>query len=152
MKNRVKIPIIATCVLVACMIILGIVSHFLFIESIDVAKRIQSPDQTKTALLIRRYAFIDLNFVVKIKSGFFAKTLHLSKDFDHDHSRDWNEKIIWSDDSTFLVMMVDDPLADNKIYMWAYDFKNNREYLNSDSIINILSSRSCNNTILEKKE
>jgi hypothetical protein len=60
--------------------------------STDVAKRIESPDHTKTALLIRRYAF-DLNFIVKVKEDSKTKTLFHSKDFIPDPSVDWKEQL-----------------------------------------------------------
>lgn len=125
----------------------------------DVAKRIESPDRTKTALLIRRYAF-DLNFILKIKEDSKTTTLFYSKDFFPDRSVDWKEQLIWSDDSSFLVMTVEEPpdsllnrRSQVEKYMWAYDFKNNKEYETSynefflnyhdvSTIINILNSRS----------
>ncbi len=125
----------------------------------DVAKRIESPDHTKTALLIRRSGW-DLNFAVKIKEKRRTKTLHWTGDFVPDLSADWKEQIIWSDDSSFLVMTVEEPpqrlldgsLRHNKKYMWAYDFKDNKEYRGyeeyyTDTIIDILNSRSKKNKI-----
>jgi len=117
--------------------------------SADVAKRIVSPDRTKTALLIRRNAF-DLNFAVKIKKGLFTKTLHWTRDFIPDRTADWNEQIIWSDDSDFIIMTVDDVRNNNEKYMWAYSFSNGKEYYDKDIIMNILSSRSKKSKIGEQ--
>jgi hypothetical protein len=125
----------------------------------DVAKRIESPDWTKQALLIRYRNGWDLNFAVKIKEGLKTRTLHWTRDFDPDQGVDWNEKIIWSDDSSFLVLTVEKPFHKryftygyglgggwhydpNEEYVWAYDFKNNKEYYDKDAILSILSSRS----------
>lgn len=107
----------------------------------DVAKRITSPDGTKTALLIRRNAW-DLNFAVKIKEGLKTKTLHWSRDFEPVRKADFNEKIIWSDDSSFIVLTVDDVRHNNEKYMWAYDFRDGKEYYDKDTIISIMNSRS----------
>ena len=106
----------------------------------DVAKRIKSPDFNKTALLIRRNAF-DLNFVVKIKEKLGTRTLHWTRDFIPDLTADWNEQIVWSDDSSLIVLTVDDVRNDYEKYMWAYDFKNNKEYIDKEKIIEILNSR-----------
>jgi len=107
----------------------------------DVAKRIRSPDGTKTALLIRRNAW-HLSFAVKIKEGFKTRTLYWKRSFDPDLKADWNEKIIWSDDSTFIVLTVDDVQNNNEECMWSYDFQEGKEYQNKDTIISILNSRS----------
>ena len=123
----------------------------------DVAKRIESPDGTKTALLIRNNAW-DLNFAVKIKEGLKTRTFHWTGDFVPDIAADWNEKIVWSDDSSFIVLTVDEPshrgyyidvfgnktghYEQNEKYIWAYDFKNGKEYYDKETILNILSSRS----------
>src|SRR3972149_6807483 len=107
----------------------------------DVSKRIKSPDGTKTAVLIRRNAW-DLNFAVKIKEGLKTKTLHWTHDFVPNLAADWNEQIIWSDDSNLIILKVDEQLHkrpeskglldDNpwyywqpspEKYIWAYDFK-----------------------------
>ena len=106
----------------------------------DVAKRISSPDYTKTALLIRRFAF-DLNFAVKIKKGPLTKTLHWTRDFYPDDWVNWNEELVWSYDSSFLVMSVDNPFDDEEKYMWAYDFKDDNEYADETLILEILNSR-----------
>ncbi|MHC4455880.1 MAG: hypothetical protein ACYS0I_02130 [Planctomycetota bacterium] len=106
----------------------------------DIAKRIESPDGSKTALLIRRQAF-DLNFWVKIKEKGITKTIHFSRDFIPDSRADWNEKIVWSNDSSLLVLMVDDVQNNNEKYMWAYDFKDKKEYFDKEKIVDILNLR-----------
>lgn len=130
----------------------------------DVTKRIESPDHTKTALLIRRSGW-DLNFAVKIKEGLKTTTLHWTGDFRPNLSADWNEQLIWSNDSSFLVMTLEEPSRRQlngsslvKKYVWAHDFKDNKEYIvycdknrmeysnidssDIDTIIRILNSRS----------
>jgi len=57
----------------------------------DVSKRIESPDHSKTALLIRRKGF-DLNFVLKIADGNRSKTIYTSPDYNADPTMDWNEQ------------------------------------------------------------
>ena len=86
---------------------------------------------------------IDLNFIVNIKEGSFSKkTLHVSRDFLPDRSADYKEELIWSDDSSFLIMSVDDPFDNSpEKYMWAYDFKDNKEYTDETTIMGILNSR-----------
>jgi len=106
----------------------------------DVAKRIKSPDYSKTALLIRRNAS-DLNFGVKIKQKLRTRTLHWTPDFVPDLTADWNEQIVWSDDSSLIILTVDDVDNNNEKNMWAYDFKTNKEYYDKDKITDILSSR-----------
>jgi hypothetical protein len=127
--------------------------------STDVAKRIKSPDGTKTALLIRRHAQ-RVHFAVQ-KEGLINRTLFSCGGFDFDPNvnTDYNEKIIWSDDSTFIALLVDDvggSRYDNKIraVMWGYDFKNGKMCFNNDSvnyghneIINTINSRSKKNKL-----
>ena len=106
----------------------------------DVVKRIDSPDRSKAALLIRRTSF-DLNFYVKIKEGFFSKNIHKSRDFTPYQFVDWNEELKWSYDSSFLVMSVDNEFDKEEKYMWAYDFKEQKEYTDETAITEILNSR-----------
>ncbi|MHC5180947.1 MAG: hypothetical protein ACYSOW_03620, partial [Planctomycetota bacterium] len=91
--------------------------------------------------LIRRPSWIDLNFLIEIKDGIFSKDLHKSKDFSPDSRVDWNEELIWSYDSSFLVMSVDNEFDEEEKYMWAYDFKDNKEYTDEAKIMEILNSR-----------
>jgi hypothetical protein len=106
----------------------------------DLAKRIKSPDGTKTALLIRSNAGY-LSFAVKIKEGFKTRTLHWKRGFDPDLKADWNEKIIWSDDSNFIALTVDDVQNNNEKCMWAYDLKDGKEYDDKDTILGIMKVR-----------
>ena len=109
----------------------------------DVAKRISSPDYTKTALLIRRNAF-DLNYAVRIQEGqmgFDIKTLHWTRDFLPNIRVNWDEELIWSYDSSILVMSVDNEFDEEEKYMWAYDFKDNKEYKDEILITEILNTR-----------
>lgn len=106
----------------------------------DVAKRIKSPDGTKTAILIRRNSEF-LRFAVKIKEGSKTRTLHTSRNFTPDLKADWNEKIIWSDDSNFIVFMADDVQNNNEKYMWAYDFKDSIEYNDKSAYVMELANK-----------
>jgi len=103
----------------------------------DVAKRIESPDSSKTAILIRRQAF-DLNFYVDIKKGLRTRKLHRSRDFYPNSQLDFNEKIVWSNDSNLLVLMIDDVSGNNEKYMWAYDFRDKKEYYDNDKITEMM--------------
>ena len=69
------------------------------------------------------------------------KTLHWTRDFLPDISVNWDEELIWSYDSSFLVMSVDNPFDDEEKYMWAYDFKDNKEYADETLITEILNTR-----------
>ena len=146
-KKINKLAIILICISLGCWLLFRVAvlcSFFVsiyFQTHIDVAKRIESPDRTKTALLIRRPSWIDLNFLIEIKDGIFSKDLHKSKDFSPDSRVDWNEELIWSYDSSFLVMSVDNEFDEEEKYMWAYDFKDNKEYTDEAKIMEILNSR-----------
>lgn len=133
----------------------------------DVAKRIKSPDGTKTAILIRRNAW-DLNFAVKIKENLTTRTLHWTGDFAPNLAADWNEKLVWSDDSSFIVLTVEEPphrryytdvfgnktgyYEQNETYIWAYDFRNGKEYDDKEKITSILSSRNEKGTLLSNED
>ena len=142
-----KIAIILICIIFGCLLFFRIALSCIFFINIsrdthsDVAKRIESPDRTKSALLIRRHSWIDLNFYVEIKDGFFSKELHKSTDFSPDLKIDWNEQLMWSYDSSFLIMSVDNPYDGEEKYMWAYDFKEEKEYTEEALILEVLNSR-----------
>jgi hypothetical protein len=106
----------------------------------DVSKRLESPDHTKTALLIRRKAF-DLNFLVQVKSGWRTSTLYNSPDYNTDPTIDWNERIQWSSDSTLLVFSTDEIPSYFKSKTWAYDFRNNVAVTEQERIFSLLKER-----------
>jgi hypothetical protein len=106
----------------------------------DVSKRLESPDHTKTALLVRRKAF-DLNFLVKIKSGWRTSTLYDSPDYNTDPTVDWNERIKWSSDSSMLVFSTDEIPPYFKSRTWAYDFRNNVAVTEPERIFSLLKER-----------
>jgi hypothetical protein len=130
----------------------------------DVAKRVYSPDLTKKAILIRRISGWDLNFILKIKEDFKTKTLFWTSDFEPDQKVDLNERIVWSDDSSFIVLTVDRPVEEwsrraiddpnqyGKVY-YAYDFKDGKKYKPDDknTIISIMNSR-CKEPKLDEKK
>jgi hypothetical protein len=105
----------------------------------DVSKRLESPDGTKTALLIRRKAF-DLNFVVMVRSGLKTSTLYFSPDYNTDPKIDWNEKIKWSGDSSVLVFSTDavPPFGPE---IWAFDFQNNTAVKDREKVRALLNER-----------
>ena len=141
-KKGIKVLLIAMLVLLVYLIVIYTIASFISLVyvDVDVAKRIESPDRSKTALLIRRSAF-DLNFYIEIKDGFFSKDLHKSKDFLPDSRVDWNEELIWSYDSSFLVISVDNKFDEEEKYIWAYDFNENKEYTDVAEIMELLNSR-----------
>lgn len=114
--------------------------------TLDVSSRLMSPDQTKTAFLIRRYAF-DLNFGVTVIYGGDrlknakkysrykkrAERLFWSQDYFPYLDVNWNENIEWSTDSSFLKLIIHDPEA-AKPFTWAYDFANEREITEANEI------------------
>jgi hypothetical protein len=140
-KKIGKALFITTYLLLLLFFIWQILLRPLYPVSTDVAQRLKSPDGTKTAILIRRNAS-HLRLAVKVKEGSKTKTLHWSRNFEPDLKSDWNEKNIWSDDSSFLALTVDDVQNNNEKYMWAYDFIDRREYNDKDTIIKIMNSRS----------
>ena len=143
MKKGIKSLIIVSYISMVCLCLSLLLSRILshvYVDA-DVAKRIQSPDNTKIARLIRRKAFIDLNFFVEIKNGLTFRQLHKSRDFSPDKRVDWNEQLIWSYDSSLLYMSVDNQFDNLEKYVWAYDFKHNKEYTTESVIMEIMDSR-----------
>lgn len=139
-KNIFKFIFLTTYILLVVRYIpLPVLNDYWFQAYTDVAKRMESPDYSKTAVLIRRNAFIDLNFIVKVKEEGVFKVLHVSRDFIPDFSVDFNEKLVWSDDSTMLVMTAND--IDGNEYIWAYDFADGKEYLDKNIIMGLLKSK-----------
>jgi len=112
----------------------------------DVSRRLMSPDHTKTAFLIRRYAF-DLNFGVTVIYGGDrlknakkyscykrkAEKLFWSRDYFPCLDVNWNENIEWSTDSSLLKLIIHDP-EEAKPFTWAYDFANEREITEANEI------------------
>ena len=83
----------------------------------DVSKRLEAPDHSKTALPIRRKAFLDLNFIVKVISKSKAATLYTSPDYIPDPTVDYNERIEWSKDSSLIVFNTDSIPAKGTRYL-----------------------------------
>jgi hypothetical protein len=106
----------------------------------DVSKRLESPDHTKTALLIRRKA-LDLNFLVRVKGGGNTSTLYFSPDYNNDPTVDWNERIQWSNDSSLLVFSTDEIHSYSKSRPWAFDFRNNVAVTDQERIFSLLRER-----------
>ncbi|MBN1804741.1 MAG: hypothetical protein JW837_05780 [Sedimentisphaerales bacterium] len=94
----------------------------------DVSRRLTSPDRSKRALLIRRQAF-DLNFKVEVN----GKELFYSHDYVPDLTFNWNENINWSKDSSLLVLSIHEPDT-SEPFKWAYDFKEQKEFLDRNVI------------------
>ncbi len=105
---------------------------------VDIAKRLESPDGKKLALLERRHSFVDLNFAIIIYDGHKAKEIYVSSDLDTNLSINWNENIKWSEDSSFLVLSLN-KYGESRI--WGYDFKTENWVLEAKKINQILKSR-----------
>jgi len=122
------------------------VSRFMGQITLDVSRRLMSPDHIKTAFLIRRYGF-DLNFGVTVIYGGDrlknaqkyshykkrAKRLFWSCDYFPNLDVNWNENIEWSTDSSFLKLIIHNPEA-AKPFTWAYDFTNDVEITEANEI------------------
>jgi hypothetical protein len=130
---------------------------------LDVAKRLTSPDRSKTAILARSYlTLMDLNFILFITDADLADLHHpdnaahmyvadgiwqkmagadgkqylwLSHDYEKTTGRDWHEDVIWSEDSTVIGVRVDGD------FVYAYDFKTKNSYQDQQQIEELLASR-----------
>jgi hypothetical protein len=114
--------------------------------TVDVSQRLMSPDGTRVAYLLRRYAF-DLNFGVVVKpwSDIFTSLhydprsvrtvdmLFLSPDFYPDPTFSWNERLEWSADSSVLLLTINNREG-GAPFMWAYDFNAQKEIVEVDEI------------------
>ena len=99
----------------------------------ETAIRRQSPDRTKTAVLIRHRGF-DLNFIVKVETEAGKKTLYVSGDYDPDPQIDWREELQWSSDSKLLVFSLSDIYRKGQKQYWAYDFMAGKSLFDEDTI------------------
>jgi hypothetical protein len=111
--------------------------------TVDVSQRLMSPDGTRVAFLLRRYAF-DLNFGVVVKPWSDIHTsLHYdptredalvwSHDFEPDPAFNWNERLEWSADSSVLLLTINNREG-GAPFMWAYDFNAQKEIVEVDEI------------------
>jgi len=98
------------------------------VRDFDVSRRLTAPDQSKTALLVREYAF-DLNFLLFIDDHdrtalppFFEAALWRSGDFNPETHVNFHEDLEWSNDSSVIAVIIDGN------YEYAYDFKLARQY------------------------
>jgi hypothetical protein len=87
----------------------------------DASKRIESPDDLKTALLVRRLAF-DLSFDPKIVDGNRTQKIYTSPDYDTFTVIVEDERIRWSRDSSLLVCASVGIRKNSPPHAWAFDF------------------------------
>ncbi len=126
---------------------------------VDVAKRVTSPDGSKTAILARSYNFLDLNFQLLITDDNFVdieqpgnaqfytveggwgqaglaqagEPLWYSHDFELTTRWDWNEELVWSQDSLVIGVRVEDE------YVFAYDFSAKKGSADAQQIKELLA-------------
>ena len=105
-----------------------------------IAKKLQSPDDSKTAVLTIASGF-DLNFIINVEYEGKTEQLFRSRDYNSDPGINWQENLIWSDDSSLLILTVTDYYNEDDDYIWAYDFSGNREYTAQQKILKILEKR-----------
>lgn len=116
------------------------IHHFFFGGIVtDVAKRLEAPDHSKTAVLLRRKAF-DLNFLVQVKRGWRSSIIYVSPDYNTDPTINWKENIQWSPDSSILVFTTD-AVASFQSRVWAYDFRANAPLSDREKILALLKER-----------
>jgi hypothetical protein len=128
---------------------------------LDVVRRITAPSGNKTALLVRAYGFIDLNFALYVTDDSMAnvtnsaedatfytdkelisnstaiwmkRALWISHDYEPTTMRNWHEAILWSKDSEVLAVIVEEK------YIFAYCFSNKRGYEDSQEIEDLLAA------------
>ena len=118
---------------------------------IDVARRVTSPDWSKTAILVRSYAsLMDLNFALYITDDEFAdvtrsnedasfitesettnstdsalwiqRALWISHDYEPTTQRNWHEDVVWSEDGTVVAVTIEEQ------FVFAYDFQTGQQY------------------------
>lgn len=121
-------------------------SHFMGRKSLDVSRRLMSPDHTKTVFLLRDYGF-DLNFGVAVVYGGDriansqpystyvkrAKTLFWSGDFEPRLDVNWDENIEWSADSSFLRLIIRHTEGEQPL-IWGYDFNSDRKITDTNEV------------------
>lgn len=106
----------------------------------DVSRRLSSPDGTKTALLVRDYAF-DLNFKLFIVDGPYDPPpkpdsyLWSSHDYNPETEQNFHEDLEWSQDSSVIAVIIDGE------YVFAYDFKPDEKVEDQELIKQLLKSR-----------
>lgn len=111
----------------------------------DVARRVTSPDWSRTALLVRSYGFLDhdLNFKLSIIEhkdgrGSFGKggEIWRTPDSDSNTRLNWHEEIEWSKDSSVIAVSLEGR------YAFAYDFSASQGIKEPERIRSLLDSRS----------
>ena len=105
-----------------------------------IVKKLKSPDCSRTALLVNTLG-LDRNFIVRVEYDGKSEPLFRSRDYNPDQCINWHEDIIWSADSSFLVLALDDVSTKENTYKWGFDFKNNSTWSDQNQIISILERR-----------
>jgi hypothetical protein len=128
---------------------------------IDVARRVTSPNGTKTAILARSYdSLMDLNFALYVANDEFAdvsgssedasfitkseatnspdsvlwiqRALWISPDYEPTTQRNWHEDVVWSEDGTVVAVTIEGQ------FVFAYDFQTGQQYEDSVQIRGLL--------------
>jgi hypothetical protein len=128
---------------------------------IDIARRVTSPNESKTAILVRSYAsFLDLNFALYITDDQFAditdseedasfisdselaslteqaiwirRALWISQDYEPTTRKNWREDVVWSEEGTVVAVTIEER------YVFAYDILSGQHYEDPEKIRNLL--------------
>jgi hypothetical protein len=81
-----------------------------------VVQIIKSPKEKHEAQLIRRYAFLDLNFVIELD----GKRIYTSPDFRPNYTIPFRETLLWDESGHYLVFEV------NWQRLWGYNVFNRK--------------------------
>ncbi|MCP4535670.1 MAG: hypothetical protein GY832_00820 [Chloroflexi bacterium] len=148
MKNRLRT--IAKVFFVVTWLLLFV--HFVFFTLItpflsgvyngpdDVSRRVTAPNGSKTALLVRDFSFMDLNFRLFTVETSYAElpgveeAIWSSCDYEPT-TRNWHEDIEWSADSLVVAVIVEDE------YVFAYNFETDQPLEDPERIKTVLQSR-----------
>lgn len=147
-KSKLKRIVVIGVHLVVVLVAVGFLSismldRFIANGPSDIALRVSSPDGTKTAVLVRDYAF-DLNFKLYITTKEFeniplSRTIRTSL-WDHlwcsrdypPEAADFDENIEWSEDSLFIAVSIQNE------YVFGYDFDKQEKYEDEEEILDRL--------------
>ena len=124
---------------------------------IDVARRVTSPDWSRTAILVRSYdSLLDLNFALYITDDEFAdvtrrdedatfvttrevtdltdsplwiqRALWISPDYEPTTQRNWYEDVVWREDGEVVAVTIEGQ------FVFAYNFETGQQYEDSTQI------------------
>lgn len=113
--------------LVGVVVVMYVALHIL-VPPAWMIQRLDSPDGTRSARLLRtRYAAKE-SLVVKARDGWGLRTLFYSPPLTNDFRVDLGERLYWSEDSRRLFLRLEGRSA------WGYDF-NERRTLSPDEMM-----------------